>query len=230
MIIKGLQKLTLLDFPGHVACTIFTSGCNYRCPFCHNASLALSREVGADYSEDEILSFLSKRVGMLDGVAITGGEPLIWPDITDLLKKIKDLGFKIKLDTNGTFPERLREIIDRGLVDYVAIDIKNSPERYAETVGKDDSLLDKVRESVNILMDGEVDYEFRTTVVDELHTADDIRKIGEFIKGAKRWYLQNFVDSGDIISSGMHAAPEEKMREFLEISRDFVPSAELRGI
>lgn len=230
MIIKGLQKLTLLDFPGHVACTIFTSGCNYRCPFCHNASLALSRDEGADYSEEEILDFLKKRTGILDGVAITGGEPLIWPDIIDLLRKIKEIGFMVKLDTNGTFPERLREIIDEGLVDYVAIDIKNSPEKYAQTVGKDDALLDKLRESVNILMNGSIDYEFRTTVVDELHTAEDIKKIGEFIKGAKRWFLQNFVDSGDLISSGMHAAPEEKMREYLEISRVYVPTAELRGI
>ena len=230
MIIKGLQKLTLLDFPGHVACTIFTSGCNYRCPFCHNASLALSRDEGADYSEEEILDFLKKRTGILDGVAITGGEPLIWPDIIDLLRKIKEIGFMVKLDTNGTFPDRLKEIIDEGLVDYVAIDIKNSPEKYAQTVGKDDALLDKLRESVNILMNGGVDYEFRTTVVDELHTAEDIKKIGEFIKGAKRWFLQNFVDSGDLISSGMHAAPEEKMRKYLEISRVYVPTAELRGI
>ena len=181
MRIGGLQKLTLLDFPGHVACTVFLHGCNFRCPFCHNAPLVLGTDV---ISEEEILRFLKKRQGLLDGVAITGGEPLLSTGLDALLEKIKALGYRVKLDTNGSFPARLRELIDRQLVDYVAMDIKNTREKYALTAGAD-GMLPAVEESVRVLLRGLIPYEFRTTVVDELHEPEDFSAIGRWLSGAQ---------------------------------------------
>lgn len=229
MIIKGLQKLTLLDFPGHLACTVFTGGCNFRCPFCHNASLVLG-DAGENYTEDDIFDFLMKRRGTIEGVAITGGEPLLQKDIVEFISKVKELGFKVKLDTNGSFPEKLGEIIDRGLVDYVAVDIKNAPNKYAETVGRIGYECDRISESIELLMKSDTEYEFRTTVVAELHTAEDIENIGRWISGAKHWYLQNFVDSGDLICDNMHGLSYDIMNQYLEIARKYVHSAEIRGI
>ena len=182
MKIHGLQKMTLLDFPGRVACTVFLGGCDMRCPFCHNAEL-IDGSAPAVMEEEELLAFLRKRQGLLEGVAITGGEPLLRPDIMPLMEKIRDLGYPVKLDTNGTHPDRLRQIIDRGLVAYVAMDIKNSPERYAETAGLEKLDLEPVRESVSLLMEGRTDYEFRTTIVAELHDAESFRGIGAWIRG-----------------------------------------------
>jgi len=229
MKIQGLQKMTLLDYPGRVACTVFLGGCDFRCPFCHNASLVLG-EGGEDFTEGEVLSYLEKRKGILDGVAISGGEPLLQNDISSFMRKVRDLGFKIKLDTNGSFPEKLKEIIDEGLCDYVAMDIKNSPERYAETVGRLGYDTDRISESINILMTSRIEYEFRTTVVSELHSMEDIAKIGDWIKGARHWYLQNFVDSGDLISPEMHGLDEKTMHLYIEKAREFIPDAELRGV
>ena len=229
MIIKGLQKLTLLDYPGHLACTVFTGGCNFRCPFCHNASIVLG-EGSENYSEEEIFGFLEKRKGRLDGVAITGGEPLLQKDIADFMRHIKSLGYKIKLDTNGSFPEKLKELINEGLCDYVAVDIKNAPNKYSETVGRLGYFPERVAESVDFLMNCGIEYEFRTTVVAELHMAEDIEEIGKWIKGAKRWYLQSFVDSGDLISSDMHGLSTKIMNQYIEIARKYVSSAELRGV
>lgn len=229
MVIKGFQKLTLLDFPGHVACTVFTEGCNFRCPFCHNASLVLGGGEES-YSEDEIFDYLKKRVGILDGVAVSGGEPLLQKDILEFLRKIRELGYKIKLDTNGSFPEKLKEIIDEKLCDYIAVDIKNSPDKYAQTVGRVGYETDRITESVKLLEESHVPYEFRTTVVRELHTAHDIAKIGEWIRGAERWYLQSFVDSGDLISPDMRGFDAEVMNQYIEIARKYVPHAKLRGV
>ncbi len=229
MVIKGLQKLTLLDYPGHLACTVFTGGCNFRCPFCHNASLVLGRN-GEEYSADDIFEFLKKRQGTLEGVAITGGEPLLQADIVDFIKKIKDMGFKVKLDTNGSFPEKLRELVSLGLVDYVAVDIKNSLNKYSETVGRLGYDTERVCESIEVLMNSDVDYEFRTTVVSELHSPQDIEDIGRLIAGARRWYLQNFVDSGDLICAEMHGLDKEQMNQYIEIARKYVPDAEIRGV
>lgn len=229
MKIKGFQKMTLLDYPGHVACTVFTGGCNFRCPFCHNASLVLG-EGGEDFTEDEIIDFLEKRKGILDGVAITGGEPLLQSDISSFMRKIRALGYKIKLDTNGSFPEKLREIVNEGLCDYVAIDIKNSPEKYSVSVGRLGYDVDRISESINILMTGGVEYEFRTTVVAELHSIEDIARIGAWIKGAKRWYLQGFVDSGDLISAEMHGLDREILDLYIEKAREYISDAELRGV
>lgn len=230
MIIKGLQKLTLLDFPGHVACTLFTGGCNFRCPFCHNASLVISPEDVEEYSEGEILDFLKRRIGVLDGVAITGGEPLLQKDISEFISKIRAMGYKIKLDTNGSFPHKLKEIVKAGLCDYVALDVKNSPRRYAETVGIADYQTEEIAESVKFLMESDVDYEFRTTIVSELHSEEDIEEIGKWIQGAKRWYLQNFVDSGALICPSLSGADKETMEKYLSLARKYVPEAELRGL
>lgn len=230
MRIDGLQKMTLLDFPGKVACTVFTGGCNFRCPFCHNALLVTKLPEKPDYSEDEILSFLEKRTGLLDGVAITGGEPLLNPDIADFIRKIRSMGYAVKLDTNGSFPERLKAIAGEGLVDYVAMDIKNRKEKYAETTGLKNLDLSKIEESVEFLKSGAVDYEFRTTVVEQFHTVEDIRAAAEWISGAKRYFLQNFVDSGELICEEVSGVDKETMLKMKSAAADFVPQTEIRGI
>lgn len=230
MRIDGLQKMTLLDFPGKVACTVFTGGCNFRCPFCHNALLVTKLPEKPDYSEDEILSFLEKRTGLLDGVAITGGEPLLNPDIADFIRKIRSMGYAVKLDTNGSFPERLKAIVGEGLVDYVAMDIKNRKEKYAETIGLKNFDLSKIEESVEFLKSGAVDYEFRTTVVEQFHTVEDIRAAAEWISGAKRYFLQNFVDSGELICEEVSGVDKETMLKMKSAAADFVPQTEIRGI
>ena len=222
--------MTLLDFPGKVACTVFTGGCNFRCPFCHNALLVTKLPEKPDYTEDEILSFLEKRIGLLDGVAITGGEPLLNPDIGDFIRKIRDMGYAVKLDTNGSFPERLKAIVSEGLVDYVAMDIKNRREKYADTIGIKSLDLSKIEESVEFLKSGAVDYEFRTTVVKQFHTVEDIRAAAEWISGAKRYFLQNFVDSGELICEEVCGVDKETMLKMKSAAADFVPQTEIRGI
>lgn len=229
MILKGLQKTTLLDFPEKVACTVFTGGCNMRCPFCHNASLVISLNENSDISEKEFFDFLSKRKNILDGVCITGGEPLLQKDIEAFMKKIKDMGFALKLDTNGSFPDKLRSIIDKGLVDYVAMDIKNSRKKYPMTAGIDIDL-SKISESIALLINGGTPYEFRTTVVKELHSAEDMVSISEWISGTKAYYLQSFTDSGDIIASGLSAYSPDEMKSILTLVQKNIPSAKLRGI
>ena len=228
MKIGGFQKMTVLDYPGKVACTVFTHGCNLRCPFCHNARLVVRDEDLID--ENEILSYLNKRRGILDGVCISGGEPTLQSDLFDFMKKVKDLGMLIKLDTNGTCPDKLQYAIDNGLVDYVAMDIKNCREEYAKTCGLSKMDISKIEKSVEILMQGGVDYEFRTTVTTELHTPDDFAKIGQWIKGAKRYYIQSFVDSGDIILEGLNPLDLQGLKALLEAVSPYVPSVELRGV
>ncbi|MBR6558865.1 MAG: anaerobic ribonucleoside-triphosphate reductase activating protein [Clostridia bacterium] len=212
----GLQKLTLLDYPGKVACTIFTGGCNFRCPFCHNASLVLRPGECKSFSEEEILSFLKKRVGVLEGVCITGGEPLMQNGIDEFISKVKELGYNIKLDTNGSFPDKLKNIIDRGLVDRVAMDIKNSKEKYSSTVDIEDYDITPIQRSIDILLEGKIDYEFRTTVSQQLHTTEDMVEIGKWINGAKEYYIQNFKDSGDIISGSFDAVSKSIINDFVD--------------
>ncbi len=230
MRLGGLQKLTLLDFPGRVACTVFTTGCNFRCPFCHNSSLVVSPEV-PELSQDDFFAFLRKRQGLLDGVAITGGEPLLHADMPELLEKIRALGYAVKLDTNGAFPERLKAVLDAGLADYVAMDVKNRKEKYELTAGVT-GILPKVEQSAELLMAGSTPFEFRTTLVDELHEPEDFAAIGRWIAGADRYFIQGFVDSGDILagSDSFHAASPEKATACLEAVRPFVPDAQLRGV
>ncbi len=230
MILHGFQKMTLLDFPGRVACTVFTGGCNFRCPFCHNALLVTKLSEAERYTEEEILSFLKKRQGLLDGVAVSGGEPLINDDVLFFAEKIKALGFAVKLDTNGSYPERLKKAVSEELVDYVAMDIKNSKELYAETAGLSFFEIAPVERSVDFLLSGSVDYEFRTTVVNGFHTVESIGKAAEWISGAKRYYLQNFTDSGCLIKDGMTGVSKETMLLMKEAAAQFVSSAELRGL
>ena len=229
MNINGLQKLTLLDFPGHTACTVFLAGCDLRCPFCHNSDLI---DGGAEVLMDdaELLSFLEKRVGLLDGVAFTGGEPLLRRDLPDLMRKIRALGFEIKLDTNGCHPEALKSIIDEKLVDYIAMDIKNSPEKYAQTSGVDRIDMEKIKTSISLIMNSGIDYEFRTTVVDQLHDESSFEGIRELIRGAKNYYLQAFTDRESVAFAGFSAPSVEKMRKYADIIRGNVTNTALRGI
>ena len=230
MKIQGLQKLTLLDYPEKVACTVFFAGCNFRCPFCHNASLVTHISEEPEMTEEAFFTFLKKRQGILDGVCITGGEPLLQPDIEDFIRKIKELGYAVKLDTNGSFPTKLKTLVEKGLVDYVAMDIKNSREAYGITAGVEKIDIASVEKSVAYLKEGKVPYEFRTTVVKNLHTKEELQRIGQWIAGAEKYFLQNFVDSGDLIGKNTRGCSEEEMKEFLQVVRKYIPNALLRGI
>ena len=228
MNIKGIQKTTLLDFPEKLACTIFTGGCNFRCPFCHNASLVLKAGEVEEISEEEFFSYLTKRKGVLDGVCITGGEPLLNPNLSDFIKKIRSLGLLVKLDTNGSFPDKLEALLDEGLLDYVAMDIKNSKSKYALTAGLKD-YPEEIEKSIDIIIKKAPDYEFRTTVVRELHDIQDIVEIASRIKNAKKYFLQSYVDSGDIIETGLSPYSAQEMLELLEKVQSVLPISALRG-
>lgn len=230
MIFNGFQKMTLLDFPGRVAATLFLGGCNLRCPFCHNASLVLDGKSREEYEDAEILSYLEKRRGLLDGVCVTGGEPLLRRELPDFLKKVRALGYAVKLDTNGTMPDRLEALLREGLLDYVAMDVKNALSRYGDAVGIPNFDVTPVERSIDLLLSGAVDYEFRTTVVKELHTVEDIAALAERIRGARRYFLQGFVDSGDLLSQDLSAVSKETMEKMRDAARVFVPSAETRGV
>lgn len=229
MRIDGLQTLTLLDYPGKVACTVFTSGCNMRCPFCHNASLVCG-EVPPFMEKEEFFAFLKKRTGVLDGVCVTGGEPLLQEGLIPFLLEVKEKGFTTKLDTNGLLHDRLRAVVEAVAVDYVAMDIKNCKARYAETAGVPGLDLAPIEKSVQFLMEGKVDYEFRTTVVKELHNKADFGEIGQWLKGAKRYFLQSFKDSGDILSPGLSPMEKADLLEIRDRLRADIPVVELRGV
>ena len=232
MKVTGIQKLTLLDYPGTVAYTVFTAGCNFRCPFCHNAMLVLPEQITQDYlTDDEVFDFLRKRRGVLDGVAVTGGEPLLHKDMPDFLARVKELGYKIKLDTNGSNPDLLREIVEKKLVDRVAMDIKNAPEKYAETIGFEHFDLGPVEESKNFLLAGNMDYEFRTTVVRGIHTEESLIGAAKWIQGAGEYYLQQFKDSGNLVlGEGLSAYDEKQMHALADAVREYVPAVEVRGV
>lgn len=225
MLIGGMQKMTLLDFPGRIACIVFTHGCNFRCPYCHNAPLVT--QMPDTMSEDEVFAYLELRRGILDGVVVSGGEPTLQKDLIPFLEKVKELGYAVKLDTNGTNPAVLREIAERGLCDYIAMDIKNSREKYPLTAACPTDM-SAIEESVAFLLSGKVEYEFRTTLTRELHTAEDMRAIGEWIRGAERYFLQTFTDSGDLVGEGMSAYSREETDALADILRPFVPSVTVR--
>ncbi len=230
MLIKGLQKLTLLDFPEKMACTVFTFGCNFRCPFCHNASLVLSdRADGAIISEEEFFSFLQKRRGILEGVCITGGEPTLQPDLPDFIRKIRGLGYAVKLDTNGYRPNLLKTLVSEGLLDYVAMDIKNSLSLYPATVGITHFDARPIEESIAFLMEGHVPFEFRTTLVKGLHTPESVADMGKRVAGAERFFLQTFEDSGDLIGEGLSAFDRDETEALLAVLRAYVPNAQIRS-
>lgn len=229
MIIHGFQKMTLLDFPGRVACTIFTASCNLRCPFCHNAGLVTRLDAAERIDESEIFAYLDKRRGILDGVCITGGEPTLQADLADFVRRVRSLGYAVKLDTNGTKPDTLAALLDENLLDYVAMDVKNCPVRYAETVGISDFDLSSIQKSMDLLLGGTLDFEFRTTVTNELHTPQDIGDLAAWIAGAPRYFLQPFVDSGNLIGHGLSAPNTQKLEEMLREAQRFVPSSSIRG-
>ena len=234
MQIAGLQKTTLLDYPGKVACTVFLPGCNFRCPFCHNGEL-LDGPVPPLMDDAELLSFLKTRRGILDAVCISGGEPTLHPGLEDLLRAIKSMGFLTKLDTNGTHPALLKHLVASGLLDYVAMDIKNSPARYAETCGLDTMDLSAIEESIRVLLTDGVDYEFRTTVVDRLHGETSIREMGEWVNSlaggvkAKRFFLQPFTDRDTVLFSGLNAPSGEMMNHYILCLKLIAEIAEIRG-
>lgn len=226
----GLQKLSLLDFPEKTACTVFLGGCNFRCPFCQNGSLVLPGAGEPQIDEEEFFAFLKKRAGILDGVCITGGEPTLHKDLPVFAEKIRALGFAVKLDTNGSRPDVLRTMVEAGLVDYAAMDIKNARAKYASTCGLDKLDIGKIEQSAAFLMEGRIPYEFRTTVVRELHTISDIEAIGRWLAGAEKYFLQSFTDSGDILAPGLHAHEPETLRRMLSAVRPYIPAAALRGV
>ena len=233
MIVNGLQKLSLLDYPGYLAATIFLSGCNFRCPYCHNSDLVLHPNRTEEITDEEIFEFLNKRKGLLDGVCITGGEPLLRTGLLAFIQEIKNMGFKVKLDTNGSLPGRLSVLIASGMLDYVAMDVKNSKVKYAQTSGIPelikDNIVEKVNESITLLMEDKVGYEFRTTVANELHTIEDMIEIGEWISGAKRYYIQNFIDSGKTINEGYTGQTTEWLEEAKKVLGPYVQDVKIRG-
>ena len=230
MIIYGLQKLSLLDYPGKTACTVFTGGCNFRCPYCHNASLVVALNEIETVNYDEFFDFLNKRKNILDGVCITGGEPLLQPDIEDFIRDIKKFGYSVKLDTNGSFPDKLKRLVEEKLVDYVAMDIKNSPEKYSLTAGVSRLDFSHIKRSVDYLLGNHVDYEFRTTVVKELHSKEDFVSIGKWIRGAEKYFLQSFIDSGDILGGSFSAFDKNELEDIKDILTGFVKETHIRGL
>ena len=230
MRICGLQKLAMVDYPGKLAATVFTGGCNLRCPFCHNALLVTRLEESPVLSEEEVLSFLSTRTKLLDGVVLTGGEPLLHPDAGAFLRKVRNLGFSVKLDTNGFFPDRLAALLEEGILDYVAMDIKSSPAGYGAACGIPGLDIRPVEESVKLLRQSGVDFEFRTTLVRELHTEEDLAAIGQWLEGSPRYFLQNFVDSGNLIAAGYHGFTPQELQDFAQLVRPFFGNVQLRGV
>jgi len=230
MTFAGSQKLTLLDYPGKTACTLFTNGCNLRCPFCHNARLVLPEFQSTSLlAEEEIRTFLKKRAGLLDGICITGGEPLLHAEkLREFIPFARELGYAIKLDTNGTHPRELERFLRNGWIDYIAMDVKNAFPYYPETVGITDFDITPVKESIEIIRTCGVDYEFRTTVVREFHTVERIRELAQSIDGAKRYFLQKFLDSGELISEGLSAVSAEEMQTMRTAASGFCPT-EIRG-
>ena len=229
MKIYGLQKMTLLDFPGRVACTVFLGLCDFRCPYCHNFELVDGTAIPL-MEEEEFFSFLSKRKGLLDGVAITGGEPTIHADLPEFVRRIRSLGFPVKLDTTGYHPDMLRRLLEEKLIDYAAMDIKNSPEKYASTAGRETLDLSPVLESIALLMGSGTDYEFRTTVVKEFHEQRDFEEIGKMIEGAGKYFLQSFTDRDSVPFGGLSAPSKEEMLLYAETARKYVRQVSLRGV
>lgn len=226
MIISGLLKTTLLDYPNHLATTVFLGGCNMRCPFCHNAPLIETPT--ENYSQEEFFEFLNKRKNVLEGVCISGGEPTLHADLPEFIEKIKHMGFLVKLDTNGTNPSLLHHLITKKLIDYVAMDVKSHPARYEICCGcKIDP--DSIQQSVSLLKEGKVPYEFRTTLVSELHSLEDIKELGIFLQGADKLFLQNFVPALEVPNKNLHSIPSDTLEEYKNTLRAYVPNTFIRG-
>ena len=229
MEIFGIEKLSLVDYDGKVAATVFTANCNYRCGFCHNSPLVTDVKSLTPIPNSEILEYLTKRRGVLDGVCISGGEPTLQRDLPAFCEKIKELGLSIKLDTNGTNPDMLKTLVNNGLCDYVAMDIKNAKEHYSNIVGISDYDTNKVEQSVKFLLSDTVEYEFRTTLISQYHTANDMESIGRWIKGAKKYALQKFKDTHSCILSGLTEVNEQIAKQYQATVKNYVPNTILRG-
>ena len=230
MQIFGFNKTTLLDFPEHVACTVFTGGCNFRCPFCQNGDLVLHGGSLPVLDEEEVFRVLRKRKGILTGVCVTGGEPTLQRDLDVFLSRVKELGYLVKLDSNGYRPEVLQSLCERGLVDYFAMDIKSSPENYARTAGGKELDMGLIRESVDFIRSCGLDYEFRTTVVRELHSSGDFLSIGEWLKGCKAYFLQSYVESEGVICKEFSSYSKEELEEFVMLLKPYIDNVSLRGV
>lgn len=234
MKIAGLQKMTLLDYPGKVACTVFLQGCNFRCPFCHNSDL-LGAGGDAFMTEDELISFLKKRIGLLDAVCISGGEPTLSTGLSGMIRRIRELGYSVKLDTNGSRPEVVKQLVADRLIDYVAMDVKNSADCYGETIGIQDPDLEKIEESIRFLSSGAVDHEFRTTVVRELHSEESIQDMGRWIASLSpegkvgKIFLQPFVDRDSVLFGGLNPPEDGEMAKYIECLRSFAEFISVRG-
>jgi len=229
MVFYGIDKFSLVDYDEKIACTLFTGGCNFKCPFCHNSSLVNLAENPNAISEEEILKYLKTRKGVIDAVVITGGEPTLHKDLLRVIKAIKDMGFLVKLDTNGTNPEMVKELVDQNLLNYVAMDIKNSKEKYASTVGLASLDMSKIQKTIDFLMENRVDYEFRTTTIDEYHSIDDFEEIGKWLKGAKKYRIQKFIDNENCIKHGLHEFKKENALIAKDIVLKYINDVELRS-
>lgn len=230
MQIHGFNKTTLLDYPGHLACTIFLGNCNFRCPFCHNGSLVINPESEPVISEEYIFSYLTKRKNILEGVCITGGEPTLASDLYDFILKIKSIGLKIKLDTNGYRPDVIKDLLSTEVIDYIAMDIKSSPSNYSKLIGLPAIDIEKIKYSVRLIMDSDIDYEFRTTLIKELHNTNDIKDIGQWIKGCKAYFLQPYKETDNVIHKGFSSYPKEELYNFKKILNNYINKVEIRGI
>lgn len=228
--VHGFNKLTLLDYPGRLACTIFLGHCNFRCPFCHNAGLVLDPENEPVIPIEEILGTLKKRKGILDGVCITGGEPTVHKKLPEFIQQIKKMDYSVKLDTNGTNPQMVQDMVKAGLVDYVAVDIKNAPDKYGETAGIARVDLEAVNETVEFLKSGKVDYEFRTTVTRELHKKEDFLKIRKWLSGSRRYFLQAYKESEQVIHPVYSSYSREQLENFRQLLLEEISQVEIRGI
>lgn len=229
MLINGIQKLTLLDFPGRTACIVFLAGCDLRCPYCHNSEL-WTADAPAVMTDAELISFLEKRRGMLDGVVFTGGEALLREELPDVMRSVKSMGYAVKLDTNGTHPDGLEKLIEDGLIDYAAMDIKNDWKRYAVTCGRESMDLEPVKRSVEILLSDRVPYEFRTTVLSPFHDDTSFENIGRIIEGAANYFLQPFADRDTVMYKGFSAPTEEQLQRYAQIVKPFVARVGIRGM
>lgn len=230
MEIHGFQKTTLLDYPGHVAATVFVGGCDFRCPFCHNGPLVLEPTSQPGIPEEEVFSYLQKRKGILEGICVTGGEPTLQQDLAVFIRRVKELGFLVKLDTNGGRPQVLEQLLQEGLLDYVAMDIKASPDNYAAAAGLEELDFDKIRQSIRLLMESNILYEFRTTVVRGIHTLEEFEEIGRLLKGCRAYYLQGFRESESMVGQGCQAFSAREMEKMAELAGKYIDRVELRGV
>lgn len=230
MKIYGFQKTTLLDYPGHVAATVFVGGCNFRCPFCHNGLLVLEPQTQPRIPEEEVFSYLRKRQGILEGVCVTGGEPTLQQDLADFLRRLKELGYLVKLDTNGSRPVVLEQLLQEGLLDYVAMDIKASPDNYAAAAGLEEPDFDKIRQSIRLLTESNISYEFRTTVVKGIHTVEEFEEIGRLLQGCRAYFLQGFRESENMVGRGCRAFSVQEMEKMAELAGRYIDSVQLRGV